>query len=61
VNLATRLCGIANETIVASQTVFDAVAGARGLRLDRKKSVAIRGYANPVTVYELTRQTGSTE
>ncbi|MFZ2158295.1 MAG: response regulator [Bradyrhizobium sp.] len=59
VNLATRLCGIANESIVASQTVFDAVAGARGLRLDGKKSVAIRGYGEPVTVYELTRQAGS--
>jgi len=61
VNLATRLCGIANESIVASQTVFDAVGGARGLKLGGKKTVAIRGYRNPVTVYELTTQAGSTE
>ena len=56
VNLATRLCGIANESIVASQAVFDAAAGARDLRFDGKKSVAIRGYRDPVTVYELAKR-----
>jgi len=35
VNLATRLCGVANESVVASQTVFDAVADARGLRAEK--------------------------
>jgi class 3 adenylate cyclase len=59
VNLATRLCGIANESIVASQAVVDAAADARDLRFDGKRAVTIRGYRNPVTVYELARQAGS--
>jgi class 3 adenylate cyclase len=59
VNLATRLCGIANESIVASQTVCEAVADARDLNFGGKKSVAIRGYQEPVIVYELTKRTAS--
>jgi adenylate cyclase len=58
VNLATRLCGIANESIVASQAVFDAVAGASELGFGGKRPVAIRGYRVPVTVHELARRTG---
>ena len=58
VNLATRLCGIANESIIASQAVFDAVAGAPEPRFGGKRPVAIRGYRDPVTVYELAQRTG---
>jgi adenylate cyclase len=60
VNLATRLCGIANDSIVASQAVFDAVAGATELRFGGKRPVAIRGYRDPVTVHELAQRTGAT-
>lgn len=56
VNLTARLCGIASESIVASQAVVDAVANVPELRFDRKRSVAIRGYRDPVTVYELARR-----
>ena len=59
VNLTTRLCGIANESIVASQAVFDAVTDAHELRFDRKRSVVIRGYRDPVTVYELAKRVDS--
>jgi adenylate cyclase len=59
VNLAIRLCGIANASIVASQAVCDAAASARELRFGGKRAVAVRGYPNPVTVYELAKQIGS--
>lgn len=58
VNLAARLCGIANESIVASQAVFDAVADVRDLRFGGKRSVAIRGQRDPLTVYELAKRAG---
>ncbi len=56
VNLATRLCGIANESIIASQAVFNALANEPDLAFGGKKSVAIRGYRDSVTVYELARR-----
>lgn len=59
VNLATRLCGIANESIIVSQAVSEALAAAPDLAFGGRKSVAIRGYRDPITVYELARRASS--
>ncbi len=56
VNLATRLCGIANESTVASQAVFDVAADVRDFKFYGKRSVAIRGYRDPVSIYDLARR-----
>jgi class 3 adenylate cyclase len=56
VNLATRLCGIANDSIVVSQAVVGALADAGEFRFEGKRPAAIRGYREPVTVYELAGQ-----
>ena len=56
VNLAARLCGIANESIVVSQAVCDAVADVSEFKFDERRSVAIRGYRDPVVVYDLARR-----
>lgn len=55
VNLAARLCGLASQSIVVSKTVRDAVAETPGLAFVAEKNSEIRGFREPVTVYELAR------
>lgn len=55
VNLAARLCGLANQSIVVSQAVRDAVGGAAEFSFAPGERAAIRGFKDPVMVYELRR------
>lgn len=55
VNLAARLCGLANQSIVVSQAVRDAVADAPEFVFQSERPATIRGIRDPVTVYELQR------
>jgi adenylate cyclase len=55
VNLAARFCGIANQSIVVSKAVRDAVAGVRAFSFQSEQQANIRGFRDPVTVYELQR------
>lgn len=55
VNLAARLCGIANQSIVVSQAVRDAVADAPELVFQSERPATIRGFKDPITVYDLQR------
>ena len=56
VNVAARLCGIANESIVVSQAVCDELAGIADFKFDGRRTAAIRGYKDPVVVYDLARR-----
>jgi adenylate cyclase len=53
VNLAARLCGIANDSIVVSQAVCDSLADAPGLKFGGKRPVTMRGYRDPIFVYDM--------
>lgn len=53
VNLATRLCGIADQSIVASDAFADAAAAVPGVLFTNRRQVKIRGYPEPQTVYDL--------
>jgi adenylate cyclase len=55
VNLAARLCGAASQSIVVSQAVRDAVTDAPELAFVSERPVVVRGFKNPVTVYDLQR------
>jgi class 3 adenylate cyclase len=55
VNLAARLCGLANQSIVVSQAVRDAVANTPEFVFQSERPATIRGFKDPVTVYELQR------
>jgi class 3 adenylate cyclase len=56
VNLAARLCGQAEATsIVVSKAVRDAVGDDPRLTFHSERSVTIRGFKEPVTVYTLSR------
>ncbi|OFZ87402.1 MAG: hypothetical protein A2W21_06595 [Betaproteobacteria bacterium RBG_16_66_20] len=55
VNLAARLCGLANQSIVVSRAVRDAVANAPEFAFQSERPATIRGFRDPVTVYELQR------
>jgi adenylate cyclase len=53
VNLAARLCGLASQSIVVSQAVREAAGSAAGIVFDAERSVAVRGFREPITVYDL--------
>lgn len=55
VNLAARLCGQASQSIVVSRAVRDAAGDAAGLAFTGERAASIRGFRDPVTVYDLTR------
>ena len=55
VNLAARLCGLANQSIVVSQAVRTAVANTTEFVFQSERPATIRGFRDPVTVYELQR------
>jgi class 3 adenylate cyclase len=55
VNLAARLCGIARQSIVVSRAVRDAAAGDPEFAFQAERPATIRGFRDPVTVYDLLR------
>lgn len=55
VNLAARLCGIAEQSIVVTQGVRDAAGEAPELAFSAARQVNVRGVRAPVTVYDMER------
>ena len=55
VNLAARLCGLARQSIVVSQAVRGALPGAPEFAFSGTRSVPVRGFKDPITVYDLQR------
>jgi len=55
VNLAARLCGLASQSIVVSQAVRDAAAGDKEFAFSAGRAVEVRGFKEPITVYDLQR------
>ena len=55
VNLAARLCGIADLSIVASQAVRDALGDSPKVRFRAQRLATIRGFKEPISVYEIER------
>ena len=55
VNLAARLCGLARRSIIVSRAVRDALAGDAAFRFSSERSAQVRGFRDPVTVFELQR------
>jgi len=55
VNLAARLCGLARRSIVVSQAVRNAVAGDAEFSFQSERPAQVRGFRDPVTVYDLLR------
>jgi len=59
VNLAARLCGLANQSAVVSQAVRAAVADAPDIVFTSERPATIRGFREPVTIYDLQRASSS--
>jgi class 3 adenylate cyclase len=57
VNLAARLCGLASQSIVVSQAVRAAAADAPDFAFTAERPATIRGFRDPVTVFDLRRPT----
>ena len=55
VNLAARLCGLASQSIVVSQAVRAAAADTPEFVFQSERPATIRGFREPVTVYDLQR------
>jgi class 3 adenylate cyclase/ActR/RegA family two-component response regulator len=56
VNLAARLCGAADRlSIAVSQTVRDALADDPRVQFSRERRATIRGFEEPILIYDLTR------
>jgi len=55
VNLAARLCGLAKRSVVVSKAVRDAVGDDAGYEFLSQRTAKIRGFSDPVTVYDLQR------
>ncbi len=53
VNLAARLCGMADMSVVVSQTVREALLGERRLNFHSERKAAIRGYKQSIAVFEV--------
>jgi class 3 adenylate cyclase len=60
VNLAARLCGLARQSIVVSQAVRDAASGAPEFAFQSERPATVRGFSDPVTVYDLQRSARQT-
>ena len=55
VNLAARLCGAADRlSIVVSQAVFSAVSKDPRLCFSREQEIMVRGFTQPMTIYDLS-------
>jgi class 3 adenylate cyclase len=59
VNMAARLCGIADRSIVVSAAVHAAATGVAELQFGGERQVSVRGYKEPMTVYDLARRAKS--
>jgi class 3 adenylate cyclase len=55
VNLAARLCGFANQNIVVSRNVRNAVANAPEFVFASERLATVRGFRDPIAVYDLQR------
>lgn len=55
VNLAARLCGIADLSIVVSEAVRKVLAHDARVRFHSERKATIRGFKQPITIYELSR------
>jgi adenylate cyclase len=55
VNLAARLCGIASQSVVVSKEVRDAAGTVPGIAFATERAVSVRGFRDPITVYDLQR------
>lgn len=55
VNLAARLCGLANQSVVVSQAVRDAIGYDPEISFVSGRPASIRGVKDPVTVFDLQR------
>jgi len=55
VNLAARLCGLSGQSIVVSKAVRDAVGGDKEFAFSDGRDVDVRGFKEPITVYDLQR------
>lgn len=55
VNLAARLCGISEQSIVVTQALRDAVGEAPELAFSAAREVSVRGTRAPVKVYDMER------
>jgi len=55
VNLAARLCGLARQSIVVSKAVHDAAARDAEFSFSSERPAQVRGFRDPVTVYDLLR------
>ena len=56
VNLAARLCSMAQSlSIVVSESVRDELVGSVGVGFTNRRSATIRGFREPIPIYDLTR------
>lgn len=55
VNLAARLCGIAEQSIVVTRAVHDTAGRAPELAFSAPREASVRGARLPVTVYDMER------
>ncbi len=61
VNLAARLCSMAESlSIVVSHTVRDALVHDQRFAFDRGRRVTVRGFKEPISIYDLTRSARET-
>ena len=59
VNLAARLCSMAQSlSIVVSQSVRDELIGSAGVGFVNDRRATIRGFRDPIPIYDLTRGEG---
>lgn len=56
VNLAARLCSMAQSlSIVVSQSVREELAGSTGVSFVNERRASVRGFREPISIYDLTR------
>lgn len=59
VNLAARLCGMAESlSIVVSQSIHDELAGSVGVGFFNERRAPVRGFRDPITIFDLIRDKG---
>ncbi len=59
VNLAARLCSMAESlSIVVSQSIHDELAGSVGVGFVNERRAPVRGFRDPITIFDLIRGKG---
>lgn len=54
VNLAARLCGQAEPmSVIVSESLRRSAGDAEGLRFENRRAIQVKGFGQPVTIYEL--------